>query len=193
MKQIKTIKRDFHTGAHTIPSLNLGSLAELAAALRARAAAPALLADQALGDARLTLAVVIVYVVRVIPAVSTNFTGVEPAPRAIVGFDLITFTQAAAAARRARPRAVLLADETLRDACLALPVVVGNIVRIVAAVPRDFTWIELASAAVIGFYLVAFAESVSAASAVGVAAPAVERRDEAGLDARFGFAVVVCV
>ena len=172
--------------------MDLCSLAQFPPAFWTRAAAPALLADQALGDARLTLAVVIVYVVRVIPAVSTNFTGVEPAPRAIVGFDLITFTQAAAAARRARPRAVLLADETLRDACLALPVVVGNIVRIVAAVPRDFTWIELASAAVIGFYLVAFAESVSAASAVEVAAPAVKRRDEARLDSRLGFAIVLC-
>ena len=190
MKQIKTIKRDFHTGAHTIPSLNLGSLAELAAALRARAAAPALLFDEPLRYPSFALAVVVGDVVGIVAAISTNFTGVEPAPRAIVGFDLITFTQAAAAARRARPRAVLLADETLRDACLALPVVVGNIVRIVAAVPRDFTWIELASAAVIGFDLIALAESI--ASAVRIAAPAVERRDEAGLDARFGLTIILC-
>ena len=107
--------------------MNLGSLAELASTLRARAAASPLLADQALGDSRLPLAVVVV-----------------------------------------------------------------NIVGVVPTVPRDFTRVELASAAVIGFDLITLAESI-AASAIGIAAPAVKRRDEARLDARLGFTVVVCV
>ena len=68
---------------------------------------------------------------------------------------------------------------------------VRNVVRIVAAVSIDLARVELAPAAVIGFDLIALAESITT-SAVGVAAPAVERRDEAGLDARFGFAIVLC-
>jgi len=85
----------------------------------------------------------------------------------------------------------LLADQALRDARLALAVVVGDVVRIVAAVPRDFARVELAPAPIIGFDLVALAESIT--SAVRVAVPAAERRDEACFDARLGFAVVVCV
>ena len=160
----------------SVAALDLCSLAQFPSAFRTWAAAAALLADQALGDARLTLAVVIVYVVRVISAVSTNFTGVEPAPRAIVGFDLVAFTQAAAAARRARPRAVLLADQALGDARLPLSVVVPmgpstgetppsirdavsarNVVGIVSAVPINLARVELAPAAIIRLDLVAFA------------------------------------
>ena len=55
----KTIEWDFHTGAHTIPSLNLGSLAELASALRARAAAPALLFDEPLRYPSFALAIIV--------------------------------------------------------------------------------------------------------------------------------------
>ena len=68
---------------------------------------------------------------------------------------------------------------------------VRNVVRIVAAVPIDLARVELAPAAVIGFDLISFSQAITA-SAVGIAAPAVERRDEAGLDARFGFAIVLC-
>ena len=68
---------------------------------------------------------------------------------------------------------------------------VRNVVRIVAAVSIDLARVELAPAAVIGFDLISFSQAITA-SAVGIAAPAVERRDEAGLDARFGFAIVLC-
>ena len=92
MKQIKIIKRDFHTGAHTIPSLNLGSLAELASTLRARAAAPALLADQALRYSRLALAVVVGNVVGIVAAVPRDFTRVEASPAAIIGLYLVALS-----------------------------------------------------------------------------------------------------
>ena len=193
MKQIKTIKRDFHTGAHTIPSLNLGSLAKLAAALRARAAAVALLADQAFRYSCLALAVVVSDIVGLVTAVSTNFTGVEPAASAVVGLDLITFAKAAPAARRPGPgpRSVLLSDQALRDARLSLAVIIGDVVGIVSAVSIYLPGVELAPAAVIGFDLISLAETITA-SAVGIAAPAVERRDEAGLDARFGLTIILC-
>ena len=178
MKQIKTIKRDFHTGAHTIPSLNLGSLAKLAAALRARAAAVALLADQAFRYSCLALAVVVSDIVGLVTAVSTNFAGVEPAASAIVGLDLVTLAEAAAAARRSGPgpRPVLLTDQAFGDARLPLAVVVVNIVGVVPAVSTNFARVELASASVVCFYLISFSEAITA-SAVGIAAPAVERRD----------------
>ena len=85
----------------------------------------------------------------------------------------------------------LLADQSLGDAQLALAVVVGNVVGVIAAVSRDLALVEFAAAPIIGFDLVAFAESIT--SAVRVAVPAAERRDEACFDARLGFAVVVCV
>ena len=68
---------------------------------------------------------------------------------------------------------------------------VRNVVRIVAAVSIDLARVELAPAAVIGFDLISLAETITA-SAVGIAAPAVERRDEAGLDARFGLTIILC-
>jgi len=174
--------------------LNLGSLAELAAALRARAAAPALLADQAFRYSRLTLAVVVSDIVGVVAAIPVNFPGIIASAAAVVGLDLITFAKAAPAARRPGPgpRSVLLSNQALRDARLSLAVIIGDVVGIVSAVSIYLPGVELAPAAVIGFDLIALAESITT-SAVGVAAPAVERRDEAGLDARFGFAVVVCV
>ena len=114
-----------------------------------------------------------------------------PVPR------LYSCSNAHAAARRtttpgpAPAAPALLADQALRDARLALAVVVGDVVRIVAAVPRDLAFVEFAAAPIIGFDLVALAESIT--SVVRVAVPAAERRDEARLDARLGFAVVVCV
>ena len=92
MKQIKTIKRDFHTGAHTIPSLNLGSLAELAASFGARAAAPTLLADQAFFHARLPLPVVVGNVVGAVAPIPVDLARVEPTSAAIVGFDLVALS-----------------------------------------------------------------------------------------------------
>ena len=68
---------------------------------------------------------------------------------------------------------------------------VRNVVRIVAAVSIDLARVELAPAAVIGFDLISLAETITA-SAVGIAAPAVERRDEAGLDARFRLTIILC-
>jgi len=85
----------------------------------------------------------------------------------------------------------LLADQALRDARLALAVVVRDVVRIVTAVPRDLAFVEFAAAPIIGFDLVALAESIT--PAVRVAVPAAERSDEARFDARLGFAIVVCV
>ena len=65
-----------------------------------------------------------------------------------------------------------------------------NVVGIVSAVPINFARVEFASAPIIAFDLVAFAQSIT--SAVRVAAPAVKRRDEARLDSRLGFAIVLC-
>ena len=84
----------------------------------------------------------------------------------------------------------LLADQALRDARLALAVVVGDVVRIVAAVPRDLALVEFAAAPIIGFDLVALAEPIT--SAVGIAAR-VKRRDKARLNPSLALAVVVCV
>ena len=113
-----------------------------------------------------------------------------PVPR------LYSCSNAHAAARRtttpgpAPAAPALLADQALRDARLALAVVVRDVVRIVTAVPRDLAFVEFAAAPIVRFDLISLAEPI--ASAVGIAAPAVERRDEAGLDARFGFAIVLC-
>ena len=188
----KTIKRDFHTGAHTIPSLNLGSLAELASPFGARAAAPAFLADQAFFHARLTLPVVVGNVVGAIAPVSVDLARIVLLAAAVSGLYLVALSQATAAARRPRPgpRPVLLADQALGDPRLAFSVIIGDVVGIVSAISIDLSGVELASAAVIGFDLIALAEIT--ASAVGIAAPAVERRDEAGFDARLGFAIVLC-
>ena len=68
---------------------------------------------------------------------------------------------------------------------------VGNVVGVVPAIPTNSTGVELAEAAIVRFDLISLAETITA-SAVGIAAPAIERRDEAGLDARFGFTVVLC-
>ena len=182
----------FRTGAHTISSLDLGSLTEFAAPFGARAAAPAFLADQALRYSRLALPIVVGNVVGIITAGSIDFPGIIASAAAVVRLDLITFAKAAPAARRPRPRprSVLLADEALRYARFPLAVVVGDVVRIVAAVSADLPRIEFAAAAVVSFYLIAFSQAI-AASAVGVAAPAVKRRDEAGLDSRLALAVII--
>ena len=68
---------------------------------------------------------------------------------------------------------------------------VRNVVGVVTAISIDLPGVIASATAVIGFDRIALAEAI-AASAIGVAAPAVERRDEAGLDARFGFAIVLC-
>ena len=65
-----------------------------------------------------------------------------------------------------------------------------NVVGIVATVPINLSGIELAAPAVVGFNLISLAESIT--SAVRVAAAAVKRRDEARLDSRLGFAIVLC-
>ena len=65
-----------------------------------------------------------------------------------------------------------------------------NVVGIVSTVPIYLPGVELAPAAIVRFDLISLAESI--ASAVGIAAPAVERRDEARLDSRLGFAIVLC-
>ena len=179
----------------SITRRDLGSLAELVAStLRAGATAPTLLADQPLRYSRLALPIVVGNVVGIITAGSIDFPGIIASAAAVVGLDLITFAKAAPAARRPGPgpRSVLLSDQALRDARLSLAVIIGDVVGVVSAVSIYLPGVELAPAAVIGFDLIALAESITT-SAVGVAAPAVERRDEAGLDARFGFAVVVCV
>ena len=133
-----------------------------------------------------------VYVVGPIPAVTFYAARIVLRTASITRRDLGSLAELVASTLRTRAAApAFLADQALRYSCLALAIVVGNVVGVVPAVPRDFTWIELASASVIGFYLIALAESI-ATSAVGIAAPAVERRDEAGLDARFGFAIVLC-
>ena len=132
-------------------------------------------------------------VIGIITAVSIDFPGIIASAAAVVGLDLITFAKAAPAARRPRPRprSVLLADQALRDARFAFSVIIGDVVGIVSAVSIYLPGVELAPAAVIGFDLITLAESI-AASAVGIAAPAVERRDEAGLDARFRLTIILC-
>jgi len=96
------------------------------------------------------------------------------------------------------PAAVALAvrvhalDEILGHARLPLAIIISNVVGSIAAVPIDLARVELAPAAVIGFDLISFSQAITA-SAVGIAAPAVERRDEARLDSRLALAVVVCV
>ena len=175
----------------SITRRDLCSLAELVAStLRAGATAPTLLADQPLRYSRLALPIVVGNVVGIITAVSIDFPGIIASAAAVVRLDLITFAKAAAATRRPRPRSVPLADEALRDPRLALTVIIGDVVSIVSAVPIDLSGVELAPAPIVRFDLISLAEPI--ASAVGIAAPAVERRDEAGLDARFGFAIVLC-
>ena len=117
---------------------------------------------------------------------------VTPAP-AVVGLDLVALAEAAAAARRPgpRPRSVLLTDQAFGDARLALAVIIGDVIGIVSAVSIYLPGVIASATAVIGFDRIALAETITA-SAVGIAAPAVERRDEAGLDARLGFAIVLC-
>ena len=112
----------------SITRRDLGSLAELVAStLRARAAAPTLLADQAFRYSRLALPIVVGNVVGIITAVSIDFPGIIASAAAVVGLDLITFAQATAAARRPRPRSVLLADEARLDPRLALPVIICDV------------------------------------------------------------------
>ena len=126
-----------------------------------------------------------------------DLTRVFLASAAIPG--LYARTNAHSAPRRtAAPRTTptpaapaLLSDQALRDARLTLSVVVVNIVGVVPAVPRDFARVELPPAPIVGFYLVTLTESI--ASAVGIAVPAAERRDEAGFDSRLTLAVIICV
>ena len=116
---------------------------------------------------------------------------VTPAP-AVVGLDLVALAEAAAARRPGpRPRSVLLTDQAFGDARLALAVIIGDVVGIVSAVSIYLPGVIASATAVIGFDRIALAETITA-SAVGIAAPAVERRDEAGLDSRLGFAIVLC-
>ena len=68
---------------------------------------------------------------------------------------------------------------------------VRNVVGIISAVSIDLPGIVPAPLAVIGFDAIALAEPITA-SAVRIAAPAVERRDEAGLDACFGLTIILC-
>jgi len=84
----------------------------------------------------------------------------------------------------------LLADQALCDARLALSIIIVYVVRIITAVSANLTGVELAPAPIVRFYLVTLTESIT--SAVGVAVPAAERRDEARFDSRLGFAVVLC-
>ena len=84
----------------------------------------------------------------------------------------------------------LLFDKPLRYPSLPLSIIIVYVVRVVAAVSANLTGVELAPAPIVRFYLVTLTESI--ASAVGIAVPAAERRDEAGLDSRLGFAVVLC-
>ena len=103
-----------------------------------------------------------------------------------------------AAARRATtpgpaPAApALLANEAGLDPSLSFPVVVGNVVRTITPVPVYLARIILLAAAIARLDGVTFPEFVRR-PAIGVAASAAERRDEARLDARLGFAVIVCV
>ena len=62
----------------------------------------------------------------------------------------------------------------------------------ITPVPVDLARIILLAAAIVGLDLVPFAQLVRR-RAVGVAAPAAERRDEARLDARLALAVIICV
>ena len=176
----------------SITRRDLGSLAELVAStLRAGATAPTLLADQPLRYSRLALPIVVGNVVGIITAVSIDFPGIIASAAAVVGLDLITFAKAAPARRpRTRPRSVLLADQAFGDARLALPIIIGDVVGIVSAVPIDLSGVELAPAPIVRFDLISLAEPI--ASAVGIAAPAIKRRDEAGLDPSLGFAIVLC-
>ena len=90
----------------------------------------------------------------------------------------------------AGPGLALPPDQPRRDARLGVAVVVADVVGAVAPVARDFAGVELAAPAVVGFDLISLAESIT--SAVRVAAAAVKRRDEARLDSRLGFAIVLC-
>ena len=156
--------------------MNLGSLTELATPFGARAAAPALLADQALRYSRLALPIVVGDVVGLVTAVPINFPRIIASAAAVIGLNLIAFAQAAPAARRPRPGPgpVLLADQALGDARLPLSVVVPmgtstgetppsirdavsarNVVGIVSAVPINLARVELAPAAIIRLDLVA--------------------------------------
>ena len=130
--------------------MNLGSLAQFPSAFWTRAAAPALLFDKPLRYPSLPLSIIIVYVVRVVAAVPTNLAGVELAPAAIVRLDLVAFAEAVRAASN-------LPDQALGDANLSFPIVVGNVVRIITAVPANLTGVEPAASTIVRFDLVAFA------------------------------------
>ena len=104
------------------PRLDLVALAE---ALRAAAAA-VLLADEALGAARLALAVVVVDVVGVVEAISSGLAGVELAPSSVIGLDPVALAElVVAVAAAAAPQG---ADELGLDARLGLAVVVLDVV-----------------------------------------------------------------
>ena len=75
--------------AAAIARLDLVALLELVA----RAGAAVLGPNQALGDARFPLAVVVVDIVGVVPAVSANFARVELAAASVIGLDLVAFAE----------------------------------------------------------------------------------------------------
>ena len=72
--------------------MNLGSLAELAAPFGARAAAPALLADQAFFHARLALPVVIGNIVGAVAPIPVDLARIKSAAAAIIGLDLVALS-----------------------------------------------------------------------------------------------------
>ena len=129
----------------------------------------------------------------IITAVSIDFPGIIASAAAVVGLDLVTLAQTATAARRARPgpRSVLLADQALRDPRFPLAVVVVDVVGVVPAVSTRFC--QGRTCLRRGNRLRSYRLTESIAAAVGIAAPAAERRDEAPLDARLGLTVVICV
>ena len=159
-----------------------GAIAARAIALaqEASGAAAVELADQALRHARLPLPIIVGDVVGVVAAVSGDFPGVELAAAAIVGFDAIALAQATSGAT-----AVELADQAFRHARLPLPVVVGDVIRIITAVSGDFPWVELASASVISFDLVPFLQTIA------VTTTAARGPDQALRHPRLALAVVV--
>ena len=150
-------------------------------------AAPTFLADQAFFHARLALPIVVANVVGPVAAVPSDFPRVILLAAAIARLDLVALLELVARAGAT----VLGPNQALGDARFPLAVVVVNIVGVVPAVSTDFARVELSPTPIVRFYLVTLTESI--ASAVGIAVPAAERRDEACFDARLGFAVVVCV
>ena len=76
--------------------------------------------------------------------------------------------------------------------CLEVYSTPESYVGAITPVPVDLARIILLAAAVSGLDGVAFSQFIGR-PAIGVAASAAERRDEACFDARLGFTVVICV